>query len=213
MSDLGPGLFADAARALVADLHERHGATTIIVYGSRARGQGRPDSDLDVLALRPGSADAPEERDSRIWRGVWLDAFVASEMGFAVSESYLRLEGGRVLVDAFGRGAAILAEVEALLRRGPQPAPGILNADRDWLLRMLDRVAVGGVLGDARRAQLQEQLLPMWFALRGGWFRGLPAALATLEREAPEDLAVLAAALRSGAGLPELRAAVALLTG
>lgn len=209
-ADLGPGLPPDAARRLVDALRSRHGATVVLVYGSRARGQGRADSDLDVLALCAGEVTAT--RDSRPWEGAWLDAFIAPEAGFAVTEVELRLEGGRVLLDHDGRGAAILGEVEALVRRGPRRTPGELEAERAWLVRMLDRIAVGGTLGDARRAQLQEQLIPMWFTLRGRWFRGLPAALATLERDAPEDLAVLAKALEAGAGLPELRAAVERLT-
>lgn len=200
------GLGEGGAAALVEDLRQRHGARTVIVYGSRARGQGRPDSDLDVLVLGPRVGMV---RDTRLFRGVWLDAFIGDEAAFQVTEEYLRLEGGLVLLESSpGRGAAILAEVGALLARGPQQAPEDRAADRDWLWRMLDRVAAGGTLGDARRAQLREQLLPMWFGLRGRWFRGLPAGIATLRAEAPADLAVLARALADGATPADLRAAV-----
>jgi hypothetical protein len=205
-ADTSLGLGEGGAAALVADLQARHGARTIIVYGSRARGLGRPDSDLDVLALCPRTG---EVRDTRLFRGVWLDAFISDESAFAITPEYLRLEGGLVLLESEpGRGAALLAEVEAVLARGPQQAPEDRAADRDWLWRMLDRVAVGGILGDARRAQLRDQLLPMWFGLRGRWFRGLPAGIVTLRAEAPADLAVLARALADGATAADLRAAV-----
>lgn len=204
------GLGPDGASALVAELAARHGARTVILYGSRARGQGRPDSDIDVLALRPGAGSV---RDTRIWRGMWLDAFSVGEDTFAVTEEYLRLEGGRVLNEVDGRGAAILAEVEALVSRGPQLPPEELAADRAWLYRMLERIAAGGVLGDARRAQLQEQLLPAWFGLRKRWFRGLPAALATLAVEAPADRAIIARALAQSATPADLRAAVDCVAG
>lgn len=205
-ADARLGLGDGGAQALVADLQARHGARTIIVYGSRARGMGRPDSDLDVLALCERTG---EVRDTRLFRGVWLDAFIGDEAAFRITPEYLRLEGGCVLTESPpGRGAEILAEVDALIARGPQQAPEDRAADRDWLWRMLPRVAVGGTLGDARRAQLQDQLLPMYFGLRGRWFRGLPAALATLAAEAPADLAVLARALADGATASDLRAAV-----
>ncbi|MDQ4026122.1 MAG: nucleotidyltransferase family protein [Actinomycetota bacterium] len=46
---------ASSIRRIVAIARE-HGALTVSVFGSRARGDERPDSDLDLLvAVRPGT--------------------------------------------------------------------------------------------------------------------------------------------------------------
>lgn len=53
--------------SLVAELVSLHGAHTIIVYGSRARGDATAESDIDVAAF----ADvATTTRDARVWMGL-----------------------------------------------------------------------------------------------------------------------------------------------
>ncbi|HEV2451362.1 MAG TPA: nucleotidyltransferase family protein [Streptosporangiaceae bacterium] len=48
-----PGIEVDQAR--LAELCDRYGIAELRVFGSRARGTERPDSDIDVLyTLRPG---------------------------------------------------------------------------------------------------------------------------------------------------------------
>jgi len=53
---------ADAAPALldaVTEVLREAGASFALVFGSRARGDARPDSDLDVAAWWPGESPAP----------------------------------------------------------------------------------------------------------------------------------------------------------
>jgi hypothetical protein len=58
---------------LVEDQRKTHGVHTLILYGSHARGDATPESDIDVA----GFADvATTLRDARLWNGVFLDAFV-----------------------------------------------------------------------------------------------------------------------------------------
>jgi predicted nucleotidyltransferase len=48
-----PGVEVDEAR--LAAICDKYGIAELKVFGSRARSEGRPDSDIDVLyALRPG---------------------------------------------------------------------------------------------------------------------------------------------------------------
>lgn len=64
----------DAALAAVC---ERYGIDTLLVFGSVARGEEGPSSDIDVLyALRPGRRLGWEIEDlacelSRIWAALW----------------------------------------------------------------------------------------------------------------------------------------------
>jgi hypothetical protein len=55
------------------DLRAQHGCHTVILYGSRARGDATATSDYDVLGVKE-SGDS--FRDARLWNGVYLDIFI-----------------------------------------------------------------------------------------------------------------------------------------
>jgi uncharacterized protein len=83
----------------------------VVLFGSRSRGEGRPDSDVDLLVIEPGEVDRPAAESARLRRelrglGVGLDLLVVSAR---YAEERGRSEGslmkevlseGRVLVDA-----------------------------------------------------------------------------------------------------------------
>jgi predicted nucleotidyltransferase len=83
----------------------------VILFGSRARGDERQNSDLDLLVIKPGQVDSPRAEASRLRRelrglGVGLDVLVISA---AYAEEWGHFEGsllnealseGRVLVEA-----------------------------------------------------------------------------------------------------------------
>lgn len=101
------GLIGEAARRLSAAAP----GAKVILFGSRARGEERPDSDLDLLVISEGEIDHPRAEASRLRRelrglGVGLDLLVVSashveEWGhFEGSLVHEALAEGRVLVDA-----------------------------------------------------------------------------------------------------------------
>src|SRR6185503_13354534 len=83
----------------------------VILFGSRARDEEGPDSDLDLLVIEPGEVEKPRAESSRLRRelrglGVSLDLIVVSARyakewedfeGTLVNQA---LSEGRVLVDA-----------------------------------------------------------------------------------------------------------------
>src|SRR4051812_49255729 len=97
---------------LALDVMRAHGCHTAILYGSWARGQAGPESDLDVLYVREaGSAF----RDARVIEGSYLDGFIYPESDLAVpNPELLRVLGGRVLCEANGFGTALLAKLQEL---------------------------------------------------------------------------------------------------
>jgi predicted nucleotidyltransferase len=83
----------------------------VILFGSRSRGEERPDSDVDLLVIQPGKVEKPGAETARLRRelhglGVGFDLLVVSA---EYAEKRGRSEGslmkevlskGRVLVDA-----------------------------------------------------------------------------------------------------------------
>lgn len=100
-------LIAEAGRRLAAAAP----GAKVVLFGSRARGEARPDSDLDLLVIEPGEVSKRRAETARLrkeLRGleVALDVIVVSAKhveewghfdGTVVNEA---LSEGRVLVDA-----------------------------------------------------------------------------------------------------------------
>ncbi len=204
-----PSEHADVALGLAQELAARHGCHTVILYGSRARGDAREESDWDLLGVR---AEGPSVRDARRTAHGWLDAFVYPEselLAEPVSPLFFRVEGARVLVQQDGFGDRLIARVEARLQEGPAPLPpDELEARRLWADKMLERARVGDAEGNYRRHWLLTQLLEDHFAHRQRWYRGPKAALAELRRDEPELHARYSAALEPGASLESIEEAV-----
>jgi uncharacterized protein len=83
----------------------------VILFGSRSRGEGRPNSDLDLLVIHRGEVESPGEEFVRLRRelrglGVGVDLLVVSaeyaERRARSAGSLMEevLSRGRVLVDA-----------------------------------------------------------------------------------------------------------------
>jgi len=100
-------LITEAARRLAAAAPDAQ----VILFGSRARGEARPDSDLDLLVIEPGGVSERRAETARLRRElrgleVALDVIVVSAED---AERWGRLKGtvlnealseGRVLVEA-----------------------------------------------------------------------------------------------------------------
>jgi hypothetical protein len=193
--------------ALVAELRDTHGCHTIILYGSRARGDWTTESDYDVVGIRDRG---PAFRDARPWRGSFLDAFIYPESAVtAASDERLHWLGGRVLTERGDLGRRLLAGLAAIEAAGPGPlAADDATTRRVWMRKMLDRVARGDLEGHYRRAWLQFQALEDYFALRGLWYRGPKEAFTWLATHDPETLQAFERALAPDASMDALKAKV-----
>lgn len=75
-----------ALEPLIARLKEHYQPLQIWLFGSRARGAARADSDWDVAAVLPDEARSELFDPSTVWRLLHQDEFGADVVVFAKSE-------------------------------------------------------------------------------------------------------------------------------
>lgn len=165
---------------IASTLMATHGGHTTILYGSHARGDATPQSDVDLLCVRE---DGPAVRDACLVDGIYLDAFIYPESALKTLEpSLLRVLGGVVLHERKGFGTKLLTQLQELHDRGPAPLPDDeRRALIIWSRKMVDRFRGDhGLEANYRRMQLLPQALEDYFRLRDAWFEGSKAAFAWL---------------------------------
>jgi predicted nucleotidyltransferase len=193
----------DIDTSLVDELRRAHGVHTVLLYGSRARGDSNPASDVDVAGYADVAATA---RDVRSWRGMYLDAFVyPTALAESPDAEMLKLLGSRVLLDERGIARPLLDKIATLERRGPPPlSESERRLRRLWARKMLGRIRRGDVEAHYRHHWLLYQILEDYYALRGVWYRGPKEAFADLRKSSPEVLAAFERALAPGASVETL---------
>lgn len=186
-------------------LRTRHGAHTVVLYGSRARGEATATSDYDLLGIAPVDRTI---RDAAVVDGHFLDAFVMAEAALCEpDESLVYMHGGCVIFERDGAGTRLLAALAERHARGPTPVTDDNAAMRRvWVHKMLDRIARGDAEAHLRRAMLLSQLIEDYFALRGQWYEGPRRGLLALERDAPELFRLYVSALSPNADFEAVRA-------
>lgn len=184
-----------ATHALTA----RHGCHTVLLYGSRARGDATPDSDYDLIGFRDAG---PARREAYTHDGAYIDAFIYPESDAAEPAGLLHVRGGLVLRQRDGFGDRLLAALDACHAAGPPPWPADERAAfRVWCDKMIARAGRGDLEGRYRRGWLVFELLEVYFKARGRWYEGSKAAFAWLATHDPETHAAFDAALAPNAPL------------
>ena len=203
----------DLLSALVERLSIEHHCHTIILYGSRARGDATSVSDYDVVAFHDGEGSVT--RETGHWQGALMDVFFYSTDRLQnPGAEFLRVRGGRILKERGDLGRRFLETLDELYAKGPDPlSSDDLFLRRNWAWKTFDRTARGDVIGDFRRHHLLVELLESYFLLRQQWYLGPNEALALLKTNDPTAFNLFQAALIPDASLEEVQALVGCVVG
>ncbi|MBS2040579.1 nucleotidyltransferase domain-containing protein [bacterium] len=176
-------------QAIVEHLRAKHRCHTVILYGSRARGEETPTSDYDVAGVR---ARGPRTRQAGKVDGAYWDLFVYSEKDLKkFSEQQWAWKNARILWSEGDYGRRLLARLEKFLETPFQPAPKFeIEATRAWSLKQLERCEFGDVHGYYRRCELQVAALSDYFQVRKKRYPGPKAALQWLQTADPDSYAL-----------------------
>lgn len=188
----------------VNDLVEKHECHTIILYGSRSRGDWTEESDYDLMGFR----DQGEKfRDARLIEGKYLDAFVYPVQDvIGHEEDFLRIRKATVLLEKEAYGTNLLLKLDQIFAAGPKLLPDDeLQTIRIWIKKMLSRIAKGDIEGNYRRVWLQYDLIESYFVLRRKWYLGPKEAFRWLGENDPESYDLFDRALKPNAELIDLQ--------
>lgn len=201
---------AEVLAALRDELVGVHDCHTVILYGSRASGDATPESDWDVAGVR---SHGELFRISRPWRGTFLDAFVYADAEVSEpNEELLKLRGGRLLEDAKGLGARLLARLDAFYESGPPlRPPWHWEMQRAWFAKTLARIRRDDVEARFRRGWLVMEALENYFLFRHRFYPGPKQGLAWLRENDPATFSSFEEALEPGAGLLQIERLVEIL--
>ncbi|MNK06275.1 hypothetical protein D3C87_241690 [compost metagenome] len=178
---------AEILKKITDDLVGNFSCHTIVLYGSRARGDHSESSDYDIL----GVTDSTDKtiRHAYVIADQYVDGFVYSTQSLMEpDQSHLYMKDGKVLREREGFGTKLLESLEQIYRKGPSISSDELEMKRVWAQKMIDRAQRGDNEGNYRKHWLIYALLEDYFAFRGLWYEGAKKALEYLKVHDPEVL-------------------------
>lgn len=159
-------VFDDARlTALVRRLVNKNKCHTVILYGSRARGDFSDTSDYDLLGVcRAGK----KYRIAKKENGIYLDIFVFPERDLRkIGEEYLYMNDAKILYEQGNFGSTFIRKMKIAIKKKYVPlSTNEAGVRRVWLHKMFDRISQGDIEGHYRRSWLHEALLCEYFNIR-----------------------------------------------
>lgn len=163
----------------VKEVVKKYNPHTVIVYGSRARGDATDESDVDIACF----LDSPTvSEDFRDMNGIFLDAWIHPTESMKNPNNFVKMGEAFCAVDKLGLGSQLLQQINIKIKDGPIP---LTEKEKfniiELRLKILKRAGKGDVEGNHRRSWLQHALLETYFILRDKWFLGAKSSLSWLK--------------------------------
>lgn len=198
-------------QAAVNELLKKYRCHTVLLYGSRARGDATEKSDYDLMGVRKVGKKV-RLAEKRI--GKYLDVFIYSEKDLKkVGEEHLYMNQAQVLIERDNFGSKFLKKLKSVAKKPYQSLPADeIKARCVWAYKMLERIEVGDIEANYRRSWLQEALLVDYFAIRKKRFSGSKESFAWLKLNDLQTYKIFEKVLQSPTDLRLLKKLVECVT-
>jgi len=200
-------MLSDEEDNLIDFLEERYGCHTVILYGSRAMGTQRPDSDWDVVGICShqgptwyhGAVDGVGDVNAYIHSEREADYRLSAHSAlYQPLHHFFRLRFGKVLVQEKGLGDAIVGRAKTMHQQAPgTPSAALVARQRYVLFTYGMGILRNSALHEAERQLERAELLTLSFGIyfqqRGMWRMTTknPSGLAYIEKTDPIGYALL----------------------
>lgn len=173
---------------IVDELKSNYHCHTIILYGSRARGDYTSTSDYDVAGI---SASGEKRRIARFddVHSVFHDIFVYSEDDFSsIKEEHLNMADGIVIIDHNDFGKNLILKLRQIVNEPDLISKNEIQVRKVWYQKMLARASVVDLEGRYRHIWAIFTIIEDYFAFQGLRYHGPKKAFQYLEDNDPETL-------------------------
>ncbi len=189
---------------LMEELVTKHRCHTVILYGSRARGDATANSDYDILGVRKSGK---RYRIAEKRAGYYLDAFVYPEADLEkVGEDLLYMQDAKLLFQKTDFGTRFIKKLRAAAKRRYKPlSENDIEVRRVWLHKMYARATQDDIEGLYRRRWLQQALIEEYFNIRKARYTGPKHSLIWLKAHDPETYTAYTKSLKNPDNLRILR--------
>ncbi|MDP1603310.1 MAG: nucleotidyltransferase domain-containing protein [Legionella sp.] len=175
-------------RAIVEELTNKYDCHTIILYGSRARGDHTSTSDYDVAGI---SSSGKKQRIARFdsTNNVYHDIFIYAENDFSkLEDEHLNMADGKVIIEANDFGKNLLLKLKFISETPSSVSENEIHARKVWYKKMASRAAVGDLEGKYRHIWAIFEILEDYFIFRGRRYQGPKKAFQYLAQQDKKTL-------------------------
>ncbi len=176
-------------------IKDKYEPISIIVYGSYADGTNCITSDFDALVISNSNI---RFHDTSFIGDLQLDIFVYPKSHFDSPYSYdnfVQLCSSKIVFDTDGYAKAIVDEVKKHFENKPFKNAQDIKADKDWCIKMLNRVRRSDTEGMYRWHLLLTESLKIFCDIKKKRYLGSKKSLSWMKKEYPEAYTIYEKAL------------------